>query len=51
MPRNVFSVKPERQGLRKHKDIEDGEAGFKEKGAFKEKEKNKKTSRRHAAAA
>jgi hypothetical protein len=40
MLRNVFSVRPERQGLKKHKDIEDGEAEFKEKSTFKEKKKN-----------
>jgi len=40
MLRNVFSVRPERQGLKKHKDIEDGEAGFKEKSTFKEKKKD-----------
>jgi len=51
MLRNVFSVRPERQGLKKHKDIEDGEVGFKEKSTFKEKKKDKKTSRWHAAAA
>jgi hypothetical protein len=44
MPRNVFSVRPERQGLKKDKDIKDGEVGCKEKSTFKEKKKNKKTS-------
>ena len=42
MLRNAFSVRPERQGLKKHRDIEDGEVEFKEKSTFKEKKKDKK---------
>ena len=51
MLRNGFSGRPERQALRKHKDIENGEVGFKETSAFEEKKKDKETSRRHAGAA
>ncbi len=51
MLRNAFSVRPERQGLKKHRDIENGEVGFKEKSTFKEKKKDKKTSGWHTAAA
>ena len=51
MLRNVFSVRPERQELKKHKDIENGEAGFKKASTIEKKKKDKKTSRRYAGAA
>ena len=51
MPRNVFSVRPERRELKKDKDIENGEVGFKETSTFEKKKKDKKTSHRYAGAA
>jgi hypothetical protein len=51
MLRNVFSARPERRELKKDKDIENGEVGFKETSTFKKKKKDKKTSHRYAGAA
>ena len=50
MLRNVFSVRPERQELKKHKDIENGETGFKKASKIEKKKKNEKTTRRYTGA-
>jgi len=51
MLRNVFSVRPARRELKKNKDSENGEVGFKETSTFEKKKKNKKTSHWYAGAA